>query len=190
MRRSYAFLAGFLAPLTALGATIALGGCTPTSLVAQPDIVMKSAVPPATLAPCIAQDLGRQMRDIRPKVVYYRGIHEISVNSPRGDLLAFLTVEDDWASGSVVSFYNGDLYWPNRTTSGMFPDVARDNWHRAENAVLACQPQAATRPAVKNGAVMPPPPAMPVSQVSNGSTLKPLTAKPLAPLQLGPASAP
>jgi hypothetical protein len=182
MRRSYAFLAGFL---TVLGA-IALGGCTPTSLVAQPDMVMKSAVPPAVLAPCIAQDLGRQMRDPRPKLAYYRGIHEISVNSPRGDLLAFLTVEQDWASGSIVSFYNGDLYWPNRTTSGMFPDVARDNWHRAENAVLACQPQAATRPAVKTGAVMPAPQAVPVSQVGTGSTLKPLTAKPLAPLQLGP----
>jgi hypothetical protein len=189
MRRSYAFLAGFLAPLV-LGATLALGGCTPTSLVAQPDIVMKSAVPPATLAPCIAQEVGRQMRDARPKLVYYRGIHEISVNSPRGDLLAFLTVEQDWASGSIVSFYNGDLYWPNRSTSGMFPDVARDNGHRAENAVIACQPQAATPPAVKPGAVMPPPPAMPVSQVSNGSTLKPLTAKPLAPLQLGPATTP
>ncbi|HWA49935.1 MAG TPA: hypothetical protein VG742_16805 [Dongiaceae bacterium] len=185
MRRSYAFLAGLLAPL-ALGATLALGGCTPTSLVAQPDIVMKSAVPPATLAPCIAQDLGRQMRDIRPKLVYYRGIHEISVNSPRGDLLAFLTVEQDWANGSIVSFYNGDLYWPDRTTSGMFPDVARDNWHRAENAVLACQPQAATSPAVKTGAIMPPPPAVPVSQVGNGAGLRPLTAKPLAPLQLGP----
>ena len=184
MRCSYAILAGFLA----LGATIALAGCTPTSLVAQPDIVMKSAVPPATLALCIAQDLGRQMRDARPRLVYYRGIHEISVNSPRGDLLAFLTVEDDWANGSVVSFYNGDLYWPDRTTSGMFPDVARDNWHRAENAVIACQPRAATRPAVKTGAVMPPPPAVPVSQVGNGSTLKPLAAKPLAPLQLGPAN--
>lgn len=182
MRRRYAFLAGFLA----LGN--ALAGCTPTSLVAQPDIVMKSAVPPATLAPCIAQDLGRQMRDGRPKLVYYRGIHEISVSSPRGDLLAFLTVENDWANGSIVSFYDGDLYWPDRTTSGMFPDVARDNWHRAENAVLACQPQAATYQPVKTGAIMPPPPAVPVSQVGNGATLKPLTAQPLAPLQLGPAT--
>ncbi len=182
MRQSYAFIAGFLAAIT-------LAGCTPTSLVAQPDIVMKSAVPPATLAPCIAQDLGRQLRDSRPKLVYYRGIHEISVSSPRGDLLAFLTVEQDWANGSIVSFYNGDLYWPNRTTSGMFPDVARDNWHRAENAVLACQPQTATRPAaVKTGAIMPPPPAVPVSEVGGGSGLKPLAAKPLAPLQLGPAN--
>ena len=185
MRRSYAFLAGFL---VTLGATVALGGCTPTSLVAQPDIVMKSAVPPATLAPCIAQDLGRQMRDGRPKLVYYRGIHEISISSPRGDLLAFLTVEQDWANGSIVSFYNGDLYWPDRTTSGMWPDVARDNWHRAENAVLACQPQPTSASAVKTGAIMPPPPAVPVSQVGNGASLKPLAAKPLAPLQLGPTN--
>jgi len=185
MRRSYAFIAGFLA----LGAT-ALAGCTPTSLVAQPDIVMKSALPPATLAPCVADNLGRQMRDTRPKLVYYRGIHEISVNSPRGDLLAFMTVEQDWANGSIVSFYNGDLYWPNRTTSGMFPDVARDNWHRAENAVIACQQPIAARPAARTAPEMPPPPAVPVSSVGNGQTLKPLAAKPLAPLQLGaPAKA-
>jgi hypothetical protein len=181
MRASYAFLAGFLA----LGAALALAGCTPTSLVAQPDIVMKSALPPATLAPCVADNLGRQMRDTRPKLVHYRGIHEISVTSPRGDLLAFMTVERDWANGSIVSFYNGDLYWPDRTTSGMFPDIARDNWHRAENAVIACQQPVAARPAAKAPG-MPPPPAVPVSNVGNGSTLKPLTAKPLAPLQLGP----
>lgn len=183
MRRSYAFLAGLPARLVpilgaALGMLGALGACTPTSLVAQPDIVMKSAVPPGTLAPCVADNLGRQMRDPRPKLVYYRGIHEISVSSPRGDLLAFMTVEPDWANGSIVSFYNGDLYWPNRTTSGMWPDIARDNWHRAENAVIACQQPVAARPA--KAPAMPPPKAVPVSGVGSGPT-----PKPLAPLQLG-----
>lgn len=173
MRHSYAILAGFLAA--------ALGGCTPTSLVAQPDIVMKSAVAPAVLAPCVAENLGRQMRDGRPKLVYYRGVHEISVSSPRGDLLAFMTVEPDWSTGSTVSFYNGDLYWPDHRTSGMFPDVARDNWHRAENAVLACQGPVAAKPAAKAAPEMPPPPAVPVSTVSPTQT-------PLAPLELGPAA--
>jgi hypothetical protein len=186
MRRRYAILAGFLARLVPiLGAPLALGACTPTSLVAQPDIVMKSAVPPATLAPCVAENLGRQMRDPRPKLVYYRGIHEISVTSPRGDLLAFMTVEPDWSTGSRVSFYNGDLYWPDRTTSGMFPDIARDNWHRAENAVIACQQPIAARPA-EPAPLMPPPKAAPVGSVGNGPALKPLSAQPLAPLQLGP----
>ena len=180
MRHSYALFAGFLT----LGAGAALGGCTPTSLVAQPDIVMESALPPATLAPCVAENLGRQMRDARPKLVQYRGIHEISITSPRGDLLAFVTVERDWAGGSTISFYNGDLYWPDRAVSGMFPDIARDNWHRAENAVFACQPIAA-RPAARSAPQAPPPPAVPVSSVGSGSTLKPLTAQPLAPLQLG-----
>lgn len=176
MRWNCAFLAG----LTGAGTLLTLGGCTPTSLVAQPDIVMESAIPPATLAPCVAENLGRQMRDAMPKLVAYRGIHEISVTSPRGDLLAFLTVEPNWSTGSVVSFYNGDLYWPDRTASGMFPDVARDNWHRAENAVLACQqPIAAKRAAAPE---MPAPPAVPVAPVSIAPA-----PKPLAPLQLGPS---
>lgn len=179
MKHRYALLAGFLAGLAA-----ALGGCTPTSLVAQPDIVMKSAVAPAALAPCVTAELGRQMRDPRPKLVSYRGIHEISVTSPRGDLLAFMTVEPDWSTGSIVSFYNGDLYWPDRTASGMFPDVARDNWHRAENAVIACQQPIAARPAAK-APEQPAPPAMPVSQVSPAPR-----PHPLAPLPLGPQAAP
>lgn len=162
---------------------LALSACTPTSLVAQPDIVMESAIPPATLAPCVAEKLGRQMRDTMPKLVAYRGIHEISVTSPRGDLLAFLTVEPNWSTGSVVSFYNGDLYWPDRTANGMFPDVARDNWHRAENAVLACQQPIAAKPAA--APEMPAPSAVPVAPVSIAPA-----PRPLAPLQLGPQSTP
>lgn len=186
MTRSYAFLAGFLAAT----AIAAVSGCTPTSLVAQPDIVMKSALPPNALAPCVAERLGQQMRDTRPKLVYYRGIHEISVSSPRGDLLAFMTVEPDWSTGSIVSFYNGDLYWPDRATSGMFPDIARDNWHRAENAVLACQQPAAARPATRTAPEMPAPPAIPVSQVTPAPAPKPLAPLQLAPLQLGAPTKP
>lgn len=185
MRRIYAILAG-------LAAAWCLGGCTPTSLVAQPDIVMKSPVMPAVLAPCVAERLGQQMRDARPKLVAYRGIQEISISSPRGDLLAFMTVEPDWSTGSIVSFYNGDLYWPDHRVSGMFPDVARDNWHRAEYAVNACQQPIATRPAAA-APVMPPPPAVPVAKVTAAPTPKPLAPlraapQPTAPLELGPAA--
>jgi hypothetical protein len=179
MKRNYANLAGSLLSLAILA------GCTPTSLVATPDMVLESAVPPATLAPCVTERLAQNMRDTRPKLVSYRGIHEISITSPRGDLLAFLTVEPDWSSGSIVSYYNGDLYWPDRTASGMFPDVARDNWHRAENAFLACQEPMAARPAAAHP-IAPTPPAVPVSQVSPAPAPKPLASQSLAPLQLGP----
>ena len=184
--RNYANLAGSLLALPAF--LVGLAGCTPTSLVATPDIVMESAIPPATLAPCVTERLAQNMRDTRPKLVAYRGIQEISITSPRGDLLAFLTVEPDWYTGSIVSFYNGDLYWPDRTTSGMFPDIARDNWHRAENAVLACQEPIAARPVLHP--VAPTPPAVPVSQVSPAAAPKPLAAQPLAPMQLGPQTEP
>ena len=133
---------------------------------------------------------GRLIGELIQNALDEAGVTQIAVTLVlvSGRPLADLTVEDDWANGSIVSFYNGDLYWPDRTTSGMFPDVARDNWHRAENAVIACQPEAAARQPARTGAVMPPPPAVPVSEVGNGASLKPLTARPLAPLQLGPAA--
>ena len=31
--------------------------------------------------------------------------------------------------------------------SGVFPDMARDNWHRADNAIKACAPVSAEAPA-------------------------------------------
>lgn len=177
MEKRPAILAG---PALALAAGLALGACTPTSKVAEPDIVMKSAVIPQVLTPCLATRLGQQFRDHRPSVDYYRGIHEISIDSPRGEKLAFVTVESDRAGGSVVSFWNGDLYWPDHTVSGVWPDVMRDNWHRFENAENACQPQpVAAKPVVAK----PKPPqrptpivAKPAKAVSTAKPLKPLTA--------------
>jgi len=55
MKRNPAFLA---APLLAILA--ATGACTPTSKVAEPDIVMKSPVAPNVLAPCLAIKLGER----------------------------------------------------------------------------------------------------------------------------------
>ena len=81
MEKRPAILAG---PALALAAGLALGACTPTSKVAEPDIVMKSAVIPQVLTPCLATRLGQQFRDHRPSVDYYRGVHEISIDSPRG----------------------------------------------------------------------------------------------------------
>jgi hypothetical protein len=176
MEKRPAFLAG---PALALAAALALGACTPTSKVAEPDIVMKSAVIPQVLAPCLAYKLGQQFRDHRPSVDYYRGVHEIAIDSPRGEKLAFVTVESDRAGGSVVSFWNGDLYWPDHTVSGVWPDVMRDNWHRFENAENACQPgPVAAKPiaGTKSSARPAPIVAKPTKTVTKAKPLKPLAA--------------
>jgi hypothetical protein len=197
MKERPAFLAG---PALALVAAVALGACTPTSKVAEPDIVMKSAVIPQVLTPCLAYKLGQQFRDHRPSVDYYRGVHEISIDSQRGEKLAFVTVESDHAGGSVVSFWNGDLYWPNHISSGVWPDVMRDNWHRFENAENACQPvRVAAKPiAAKPVAAKPKPkprPApitAPAKAIGKAKALKPLlkpttaAATPGAPRNLAP----
>ena len=49
-----------------------------------------------------------------------------------------MTVEPLPSGDSHVTIYNGNLYWPRRNTSGVFPDFLRDNWHRTERAVLDC----------------------------------------------------
>lgn len=177
MKRSPAFLA---APLLAL-TVAATGACTPASKVAEPDIVMKSPVPPTVLTHCLATKLGQNFRDRRPSVDVYRGIREISIDSPRGERLAFVEVESDHAGGSNVRYWNGDLYWPDHTVSGVWPDIMRDNWHRFEAAQKACQPQATARkPVARAGAPVPPKPA-PVKTVAKGPTPKPLMAKPFVP---------
>ena len=146
MKRNPAFLA---APLLALAAAV-LGACTPASKVAEPDIVVKSPMAPQALAPCLALKLGEAFRDGRPVVDAYRGVHEITIDSPRGEKLAFVEVESDRAGGSRVRFWNGDLYWPDHRVSGVWPDVMRDNWHRFEGAHKACQSAtAAARPMQK-----------------------------------------
>lgn len=103
-------------------------------------IEMKLTGSPLQTTPCIAGNLSREFRDNLP-VVNRGNFHdstEITVQAPRGYLLAFITVDLLPSGDSHVTIYNGRHYWPNRTTSGVFPDVARDNWHRAERAVLGC----------------------------------------------------
>jgi hypothetical protein len=182
-----AFLA---APLAATLLAVAVVACTPTSKVAEPDIVMKSAVMPDILAPCLAFKLGQQFRDNRPRLVEYREIYEISVDSPRGEKLAFVTVAPDFAGGSVVSFWNGDLYRPSHVDSGVWPDVARDNWHRFEAAENACQPRKTAAKPVAKALPAPAPAPAPVKKVIKAKPLKPLAgaapAKPGAPLTLVP----
>ena len=188
MTKRPAFLA---APLLAVLAAMALGACTPTSKVAEPDIVLKSPVQPNVLASCLAYELGAQFRDNRPTVDVYRGIHEITIDSPRGEKLAFVEVETDYAGGSFVRFWNGDLYWPDRMNSGVWPDTMRDNWHRFENAGKACQPVPDAQPVASRPQFAPPPPTVPVKSVIEAEPLKPLNApppaaKPGVPLSLTP----
>lgn len=183
MKRNPAFLAAPL--LAAILATLA--GCTPTSKVAEPDIVMKSPVPPNVLAPCMAVKLGERFRDQRPIVDVYAGIHEITIESPRGEKLAFVEVQSDYAGGSTVRFWNGDLYWPDHRVSGVWPDVMRDNWHRFEWAERDCQPSASAARTPAKAAAAPPPPAVPVPTVVKATPLKPLSGTtPGAPRELTP----
>lgn len=122
----------------ALASMAFLSACMPQERVAEPTLVMKvgSEVEPA--AQCISTGLGIEFRDKHPRLDFYRGVAEITINAPRGGVLAFVTVEPDVYKGSVVSFHNGDLYWPDHEVSGVYPDLARDNWHRVERAVQNC----------------------------------------------------
>jgi len=172
-----------LALLVALAATAA---CTPTTKVAEPDIVMKSPVAPNVLAPCLALKLGQNFRDQRPIVDIYAGVHEITIESPRGEKLAFVEVQSDYAGGSTVRFWDGDLYWPDHRVSGVFPDVMRDNWHRFEAAERDCQPTASAARAPAKSQPAPPPP-VPVQSVVKAAPLKPLAGStPGAPRDLTP----
>ncbi len=123
-----------------LGLALAsMGACTPTSRVAEPDLVMKSALSPDMLAPCIADMLGRVFGDHNPSIERQPGAYYIAFNAPRGALLGLATIEErGQGAGSTMLFYNGDLYWPDHRASGFYPDIARDNWHRAERAFDAC----------------------------------------------------
>lgn len=166
-------------------AAAGLGACTPASKVAEPDIVMKSPVSPDLLTACLATRLGQNFRDRRPTVDVYRGVHEITIDSPRGEKLAFVTVEPDFAGGSTVRFWDGDLYWPDHRVSGVWPDVMRDNWHRFEAAQNACQPTSAAKP-VARGRTAPAPAPAPVKAVVRAQPLRPLAPQPGAPRQLTP----
>jgi hypothetical protein len=116
-----------------------LCACAPTVRVAEPDLVMKSPLAPEDLGACMADQLGREFGDPNPEVENIDGVYRIAVSAPRGGLLGFAEVMARDDSGSRVLFYNGDLYWTDRQTSGVYPDIARDNWHRAERAFDTCQ---------------------------------------------------
>ncbi len=113
-------------------------GCMPASRVAEPTLIMKVGSDYQPAARCISTGLGIEFRDKHPRLDFYRRQAEITLEAPRGGVLAFVTVEPDVYRGSVVKFYNGDLYWPNHEVSGVYPDLARDNWHRVERAVQNC----------------------------------------------------
>ena len=113
-------------------------GCMPTERVAEPTLVMKVGSEYQPAAQCISTGLGIEFRDKHPRLDFYRSTAEITIEAPRGGVLAFVTVEPDVYRGSVVKYYNGDLYWPDHEVSGVYPDIARDNWHRVERAVQNC----------------------------------------------------
>lgn len=184
MRKRRAFLAACVLAFLAAGSVAA---CTPTIKVAEPDIVMKSPLAPNVLTQCLAIELGRNFRDQRPTVDVYRGVHEITIESPRGEKLAYVEVASDFAGGSNVRFWNGDLYWPDHTVSGVWPDVMRDNWHRFEAAQHACQPAAVAAKRGGQAPLAPPPAAAPVKSVIKAQRLKPLPgASPGPPRNLTP----
>jgi hypothetical protein len=114
-----------------------LAGC---SWVGNDPIGMKLPGTSAQVTPCIANNLGKEFQDTVPVIEHGNtpGSSEITINAARGAMLGFVTVEPIPSGGSAITFYDGQLYWPNRTTSGVFPDYARDNWHRAERAILLC----------------------------------------------------
>lgn len=132
----------FLLSLLCLG----LVACTSTKNMAKPDITARVDQTPETMANCMAQSLANEFRGAAPDLLFFGPKAEISVYAPRGGLIAFVTVEPHPNNKSVVKFYNGDLYWPIHQVSGVFPDMARDNWHRADTAIRACVPTTAANP--------------------------------------------
>jgi hypothetical protein len=114
-----------------------LAGC---AWVTNDPIGMKLPGTSAQVTPCIANNLGKEFQDTVPVIEHGNtpGSSEITINAARGDVLGFVTVEPILSGGSAITFYDGQLYWPNRTTNGVFPDYLRDNWHRAERAILLC----------------------------------------------------
>jgi hypothetical protein len=114
-----------------------LAGC---AWVNNDPVAMKLPGTTAQVTPCITNNLGKEFQDGVPVVAHGNtpGSAEITINAPRGAMLGFITVEPIPSGGSAITYYDGQLYWPNRVTSGVFPDFARDNWHRAERAILLC----------------------------------------------------
>lgn len=139
-----------------LAATLLLGACTSTELLAKPDITARIDQPPMVMSGCLNDALATQFPGAYPDAQQYGPRTEISLYAPRGGLIAFITVEPHANGKSLVKYYNGDLYWPEHQVSGVFPDMARDNWHRVEQALQTCAPVSAALPAPRSA---PPAPA-------------------------------
>ncbi|WP_374383689.1 hypothetical protein [Dongia sp.] len=133
--------------LASLVLLLGTAACTSTDMLAKPDITARVDQSPETMANCLAQALANEFRGAAPDLLFFGPKAEISVYAPRGGLIAFVTVEPHPNNKSLVKFYNGDLYWPTHQVSGVFPDMARDNWHRADAAIRACVPTTAESPA-------------------------------------------
>jgi hypothetical protein len=125
---------------------LATGACTSTDILAKPDITARLDQTPDVMANCLAGTLANEFRGTQPDLLFFGPKAEISVYAPRGGLVAFVTVEPHPNNKALVKFYNGDLYWPTHQVSGVFPDMARDNWHRGDAAIRACAPMAAEMP--------------------------------------------
>jgi hypothetical protein len=132
-----------LLPLLGL---LGVAACTATEHIAAPDIVARIDQTTEPMANCLAQALANEFQGAAPDLLFFGRRAEISVYAPRGGLIAFVTVEPHPNNKSIVKFYNGDLYWPTHQVSGVFPDMARDNWHRADAAIRACVPTTAETP--------------------------------------------
>jgi hypothetical protein len=130
-------------PLVPLLLLLWAGGCTSTEMLAKADITARIDQPPEVMADCLATALAAEFRGTAPDLLHFGPKSEISVYAPRGGLIAFVTVEPHPNGRSLVKFYNGDLYWPTHQASGVFPDMARDNWHRVDAAISACVPVSA-----------------------------------------------
>ena len=132
-----------LAILCVLLLVRSLAGC---AWVQNDPIAMKLPGTTAQVTPCSANNLGKEFQDGVPVIAHGNtpGSSEITINAARGAVVGFVTVEPIASGGSAVTYYDGKLYWPKRVTSGVFPDLARDNWHRAERAILLCNRQTTT----------------------------------------------
>ena len=132
-------------PFGILTVTLLIQGLAGCAWVNNDPVAMKMAGTTTQVTPCLVSNLGKEFRDGVPVVEHGNtpGSREITINAPRGAALGFLTVEPIPSGGSSVTYYDGQLYWPNRMTSGLFPDYLRDNWHRAERAILQCERETA-----------------------------------------------
>ena len=70
---------------------------------------------------------------------------------PAGKSFAFVEVQSDYAGGSTVRFWNGDLYWTDHRVSGMWPgrDARQLAPVRMGRAGLPAHHSAAARPPAK-----------------------------------------